>query len=234
MGNILWNSLALFENSGLTAEKNSSFYFVEFSKNWATCKDKFVRLPSFSKSRQKSNSTFLKTRQKNSSFAPYGSLSLLWVNRNQSNNALDFLFYAVWGEIGGVQKTPFWGSCWTLPKAGILWKLKLQNPTICNVKYMVLENALELIKTHIIIPTLRPPSAVFWGSLVYVTLFLSPTSILIWNFYVSPVATHTIFIVKFLTWRASIVLNWLSLYPNSYYALFICYVCMISIYLHFI
>ena len=55
------------------AEKNSSFYFVEFSKNSATCKDKFVRLPSFSKSRQKSNSTFLKTQQKNSSFAPYGS-----------------------------------------------------------------------------------------------------------------------------------------------------------------
>ena len=86
MGEILWNSLALFENSGLTAEKNSSFYFVEFLKNSATCKDKFVRLPSFSKSRQKSNSTFLKTRQKNSSFAPYGSVLIDTHNNNNNKN----------------------------------------------------------------------------------------------------------------------------------------------------
>ena len=39
---------------------------------------------------------------------------------------------------------------------------------------------------------------------------------------------------EFSTWRASIVLNWLSLYSNSLCALFVCNVCMTSIYLHFI
>ena len=40
--------------------------------------------------------------------------------------------------------------------------------------------------------------------------------------------------VKFSTWRASIALDWLSLYSNSYFVLFVCNVCMTSIYSHFI
>ena len=46
-----------------------------------------------------------------------------------------------------------------------------------------------------------------------------------------PTSPHIIFIwVKFSIWRASIALNWLSLYSNSYSVLFICHVCMTSIY----